>query len=250
MTTKSAKAPTEIALPSGGGDAGLRMIETAISNKADPAVLERLVALKERLDKSKAEEEFGRAIAAFQAKCPKVEKTRMAQIEGRSGGKWGYKYASYEDVDAVVRPIMSEFGISASFTTSPDGSGIKTSCRIRVGTHYEDHNMTVPIPQGVMNDVQKFGAAVSYAKRYVLCAALNIVVGDEDDDAASAVETIHPDQIEVINDLIEKAAPRWNATASQTLKRFLAWAGVESLDRLPVNKFAEAQRMLSNGGGR
>jgi hypothetical protein len=34
-----------------------------------------------------------------------------------------------------------------------------------------------------VNETQKFGAALSYAKRYALQGALNIVVTDEDTDA-------------------------------------------------------------------
>jgi hypothetical protein len=120
-------------------------------------------------------------------------------------------------------------------------------CCIRVGAHYQDHHFTTPVPADLkVNDTQKMGAALSYAKRYVLCAALNIVVTDEDNDAASLMDLIGDPEIEQLNTLIYEK--------NVDLRRFLDWAGVESLDKMPRAKFDKALDMLkrkkSNGGGK
>jgi hypothetical protein len=90
---------------------------------------------------------------------------------------------------------------------------------------------------------QKWGAALSYAKRYALCAALNIVVTDEDNEDQLGT-TIDADQLTEIELLIRDV--------NADVPKFLAWAGVKTLAELPAAKYAEAARMLRSkkGGGR
>jgi len=48
------------------------------------------------------------------------------------------------------------------------------------------------------NTCQSFGSAVTYMRRYSLCAMLNISADDDDGSAASAPATIGPQQIEAV----------------------------------------------------
>ena len=151
----------------------------------DVAKMQQLMELKRDWDRDRAAEVFASALTSFQAKCPVIGKYRTAKIVSKTGGSYEYKFAGYEDVMKQVKPLLDENKIAVSFSTSATDKGIVATCTLRVGTHSEKCTLEVPIPAMNVNDTQKYGAALSYAKRYCLCAALNIVVGDEDDDGST-----------------------------------------------------------------
>ena len=202
----------------------LALLEKAISSGMDPDKLGKLMDLCDRWKAGQAAERFAAAVAAFQAECPTVQKTRTSGGEG----KFSYKFADLSDVMKVAAPILARHGIMVSFGTKPANNGlaVEVTCRVRVGTHVEETVIEVPIPDMRVSDAQKYGAAISYAKRYGVCAALNIVIADEDNDAAS-LDTIGEKEISQIERLlVEKKRDR---------KKFLDWAGVaEVADILTV----------------
>lgn len=178
------------------------LLDAAISKGIDPAQLGKLIDLQERWDKARAAEKFAEAITGFQRECPVVLKQRTAKITGRGGGNYSYNFADYSDVMAAAGPAMSRNGIVVTYTTALRDSLLGVTCRVRVGTHVEETHLDLPIPQMSVNDAQKFGAAVSYGKRYVLCAALNIVVSDGLDDDAHALDRITREQADEIRRLL------------------------------------------------
>lgn len=224
----------------------MAMLAKMVENGVDPDRLGKMLDFVERLHARQAQERFATALAAFQAECPAVFKHRQA---GKEGTKFGtYQFASYDDVMEAAGPVLARHQIAVSFDTAhTEGEQgmptLRVVVRLRVGSHFEDRTFTTPVPteMGVTN-TQKFGAALKYAMRYALCAALNIVTTDQDTDAANVYATLSGDQIEQLNDLIEKK--------QANLKRFLAWAAektkkkIEDLGDLPQSVFAEAMSML------
>jgi len=197
----------------------------------DIAKMQQLMELKREWDKDRAAEAYSAAITEFQRRCPQIHKCRKP-VSGPS-----YTYASYDDVMVVVSPILAECGIAVTFSTDCADKAIKTTCRLRVGTHYEDHVFTIPVPEMRVNETQKYGAALSYAKRYALQSALNIVVTDEDTDAGNlGAKTITGPQVDELSAEIDKrqADP----------VRFLAAFGIEALCDMPANRFSEAMTQL------
>lgn len=221
--TQLAKQPTE----------PMVVIQEAIKNGADISTLERLFALQERHEQNEAARAFAAAISAFQAEVPIVLKSRTAKIDD----KWSYQFASYDDIMRQVSPLLAKHEIVVTFSTDQIPQvGIKTTCRVRVGTHFEDHTLTVPIPQMKVNATQQFGAALAYAKRYALCAALNIVVSDEDDDAARLLDNVDEEEVAAMRQLIvEKQVDE---------VRFLKWAEADALEQIPKAMFPKAMDML------
>lgn len=206
MTENTQLVPTAPAEP-------LALIEQAIAKGYDPAHLGQLMDLQERWERNRAAERFAAAISAFQAAVPVVLKERVAKIND----DWSYNFAGYDDIMRQIAPLLAKYQIVITFSSDQIPQvGIKTTCRVRVGVHFEDHTLTVPIPQMKVNDTQKFGAALSYAKRYALCAALNIVVSNEDDDAAKQLDNVDEEEVAALRDLIE--------TKQVDLPRFLSWA--------------------------
>jgi hypothetical protein len=218
----------------------LVLVQAAIDKGCDPDKLGKLMDLAERWQANQAAAAFGDAIASFQAECPTVFKRRATQQTDRFEG---YNYASYDDVMREAGPLLAKNNIAVTFSMeNVPQVGITVTCKVRVGIHAEDTTLTIPIPAMKVNDTQKFGAAMSYAKRYALCAALNIVVTDEDNDAAG-MDTVSKDQIDQMSKIIKDKGVNF--------KRFCEWAGeaakrpVTNLEEMPVAIFAKAMDMLN-----
>ncbi len=207
-------------------------LERAIDRGVTPEVLEKLTTLVERWQANLDKRVFASAVTGFQSECPTVFKGRSAKF----GDKAAYSFASYDDIHRIIRPLLSKFGIAITFSMDPAEKGMKVVCRVRVGAHCEETTLTMPIPEMKVNDTQKFGAAVSYLKRYALCAALNVVVTDEDDDAARQFDVVDSTDVETLNILIEEKGV--------DLARFLKYAGVERLDLIPKSDMPKLTDML------
>src|SRR5437764_477003 len=66
------------------------LISQAINKGIGVEALERLLAMRRELKQERAKEEYDRAMAAFQADCPTIVKTKEVKT---SGGQVAYRYA-------------------------------------------------------------------------------------------------------------------------------------------------------------
>ncbi|MBW4617519.1 MAG: ERF family protein [Desmonostoc vinosum HA7617-LM4] len=94
-----------------------------------------------------------------------------------------HKYATLDAVLDAVTPALGKYGLAVIQTTSI------TEAKTVLQTHLyhesgESIASTYPLPE--ISDSQKFGAALTYARRYAVCAILS-VTADEDDDAQNTV---------------------------------------------------------------
>lgn len=196
----------------------------------DPDRAKGFLDIYERLQATEAAEEFGHAMAVFQSKCPPIFKSRSIDL----GGGKGPTYAGLDDIMEVIKPILAECELSLSFSASVTDAGqMKVICSVRRGRHVEHSEITLAVPSQMrVNDTQKMGAALSYAKRYALCAALNIIVTDEDNDAAKLTETITEQQLATINEWIE--------STNTELKKFLHWLDIKSLADMTAAQYENA----------
>lgn len=200
------------------------------SSDIDPDRMKGLLDVYERMQANQAAEDFGNAIAAFQAKCPQIKKERSIDL----GGGKGPQYASLDDIMRVITPLLAEAGLGVSYSASlTDNGSMRVLCNVRKGRHVETTEITLAVPSQMrVNDTQRMGAALSYAKRYALCAALNIIVTDEDSDANGLAQTITEEQIATLKELIE--------STDTDIKRFLKWLAVERLADIPAAQYLTA----------
>ena len=156
----------------------------AVESGADISALERLIALREKIQAEEAQRAYFAALSQFQAKCPPIPKRR--EVRDRSGGV-RYRYANLEDIVSTIAPHLEQCGLSFTIKTEMNPEGLKAICEIHhVMGHKEVSTFWVPIDEdSYMNDAQKAGSANSYAKRYALMNALGILTADDDDDAAA-----------------------------------------------------------------
>jgi len=93
-----------------------------------------------------------------------------------------HKYATLDAVLDAVTPGLGKHGLVIIQTTELcEGKTV-----LRTHLYHESGESiisTYPLPE--ISDSQKFGAALTYARRYAVCAILS-VTADEDDDAESA----------------------------------------------------------------
>lgn len=126
---------------------------------------------------------WAEAFAAAQAQLPEIPKTKTAKIPTKSGGEYSYTYADLADVLAACRPILNQHGLSVAQSVTGTRDDVAVTTRIfHVEGHFEEFGPTV-LPAGA--DSRGVGSAITYARRYGLCAALGIVP-DEDDDGRAA----------------------------------------------------------------
>lgn len=215
------------------------LIERAMASGHDPG---KLYELAQQWRRDMAAEQFATQLAKFQAACPQIRKTRQIDL----GGGKGPLYASLDDIMHQIKPLLSEHGLAVTYSAGiTDGGQLTAKCRIHHGTHVEESEITLPVPSQMrVNDTQKMGAALSYAKRYALCAALNIVVSDEDRDGEGLCQTINEEQLATIED--------WMGSVGIRPAPFLKWLGIERMSELPMKEYdkviAELKRKAREKG--
>jgi hypothetical protein len=204
------------------------ILRYAIDRNANVDVIERMMAVRDKLKAEVAREAFDRALNNFQAECPPISKSRGVSD---NSGKEAYRYAPIEDVEAVIRPIEQKFGFSHKFPKMVLGTGVVTAfCEIRhEGGHSESAEVTYRIGTRtkMMSDTQVDAATETFAKRRALCNGYGLVLVGEDKDGQgarpkphgpSALETDTPDLKPLAQELwtllksIRGSAPNWNAS--------------------------------------
>jgi ERF superfamily len=156
------------------------------------AALDKLTGLMERFEAKRNERFFNEAFVALQREMPKVQANRPVMNSEKSGGGLRYKFAPYEDIMAQVQPFLMKHGFTVSYSQRYDGPRIIVKCVLRHAKgHHVENECAVRIGKGPpgATETQGDGAASTYAKRFALCDALNIVIGKDtdggqDDDAS------------------------------------------------------------------
>lgn len=170
--------------------AGLvRMIEAVCLNpEMDVEKLERMLDMQERVLDRQAEQSFQIAMADMQAELPAIERNGEISIRGTVQSR----FAKFEDINKAVLPVLQKYGFSITFETNQATGYVSV---IGVLRHKDGHKMStmlqIPLDtSGSKNAVQAVGSSVSYGKRYVMSALLNITTTDDDDDGQGAVPAV------------------------------------------------------------
>lgn len=173
MTTELAKQESS---------AMLSVIERVATNPdADIAKLEKMLDMQERILTRNAMVAFNAAMAEMQSDIPVIAKSGAIVVNGQERSK----YARFDDIMKVIKPVLQQHGFAVSFRTESGEGMVKvTGILMHREGHREETSMSLPLDNsGSKNTVQAIGSSTAYGKRYVLCALLNIATGDEDDDA-------------------------------------------------------------------
>lgn len=126
-------------------------------------------------------ETLAAALAAVQAELPPIDKARTAKVEMKGGGSYSYTYADLASISEAVLPLLARHGLA--FLCRPaltdQGFGLWYSL-LHVSGEREDG--FYPLPSN--GTPQAVGSAITYARRYVLCAVTGVAPEDDDGQAA------------------------------------------------------------------
>lgn len=122
------------------------------------------------------------ALVTLQARLPRVAKTADAQYG---------KYADLTMVSEALLPLLASVGLS--FTARPTLSGESKFVLLYSLMHSSGDELSGEYPLPSSGSPQQIGSAITYARRYSLCAVTGLAPGGDDDDG-QAGEQGHVEQ--------------------------------------------------------
>ena len=150
--------------------------------------------MRRELQAEWAKRRFDEAMAAFQADCPIIEKTKKVDFTSkRTGTRTFYSYAPLEGIIKQVKGLLAKHGFSYTIDTQNTETRIVSVIKVRhVDGHTETTRFEVPIDKdSYMNAQQQYGSASTFSKRYAFCNAFGILTGDEDNDTNTIAPEDH-----------------------------------------------------------
>lgn len=212
------------------------MIRQAITSRGSLDDLAKLLELQEKWESNEAKKAYHRAMAAFKANPPKINKDKHVKFS-TSKGNMEYNHASLANVTEKINSALSKVGLSASWMTKQNGV-ILVTCKI---THLQGHSEETTLganadDSGSKNSIQAIGSTITYLERYTLLALTGLATQDTDDDGKGAVEYIDKQQIKQILDAILKLG------IDKDL--FLSYMEIEKLEEMPKADYKKAMAAI------
>lgn len=124
------------------------------------------------------------ALAALQAELPVIPKSERADVATKQGS-YSYTYAGLASITEKLLPLLSRHGLS--FIAKPVFSGerfVLAYSLLHTSGDREDGEYPLP----TTGTPQAIGSAITYGRRYCLCAVTGVAPEDDDDGAAAEVE--------------------------------------------------------------
>lgn len=231
------------------------LMELAIQRGPDGIdALERLVALQERAEEKAARRAFFAALARFQRERPAITKNRT--VHNKQGRKM-YGYAELDHIVRTIQPTLIECGLSFTHDGEVQESGaVRTTCTV---SHEDGHSESatfeclppdrtaIPLAPG-----QKTQHAQTTGRRCSLIMALGLTDCDEDVNdnmPGGGVDPVTPDQAMELEaraaDIGQALAESKGRAPDEVAKRLLNWAGCDTFDTFPSDKYEDALKMLA-----
>lgn len=228
----------------------MSLIAEAVANKVDIDTLNKLLDFKLRLDSIAQQSAYAKAMAECEKEMPSVAKDR----QNTHTKSW---YATLDSINEKIKPIYAKHGFSLSFCESPSDQpntiNVTATLRHRDG-HSEQFSGSFPVDGGGMKgganktDIQAKGSTLTYARRYLTLMIFNIAIEGEDTDGnkPKQTETLTPEQVATITELIERCAQAGKPVLMPT---FLEWFGVAkdgSISQIPRINYSNAVKSLND----
>lgn len=251
-------APTNLPVPAGPEPTNMLAViaRAAADPRTDTAKMQALLDMQKGIMAEEARLAFISAKLLLNDKLPTINKDGKIEFKDKGQGKATLKFASFENINEIIKPLLKEFGFDLWFSSEPGVAGM-----INVVGHME-HRLgffritTFPMPHdasGGKSGAQGWASAFSFGKRVTTIGLLNIqtkALEDRDRDgnqgnfkpargggmaeAPPEIETIDNEQHFKIRELIE-----WCGVPMAT---FLDHYGIKKLSDLPVNLFGAAEK--------
>lgn len=192
QANQALSGPEQPPIPVSESAAIFQIIERAAR---DPSVdidkMQRLMDMQEKMQASRARTAYAEDFAAMQPHLPIIPE--------HGKGHNNASYALWEDVNELIKPVLSQFGFGLSFKVKDAQGGVEITavCTHREG-HSDETSKTFPVDtSGNKNAIQAQGSTISYGKRYTATALLNLTSRLEKDDdgkngGGKAIDPVQP----------------------------------------------------------
>lgn len=127
--------------------------------------------------------ELTKALVDLQANLPAIEKSQTAKVQTQKGRDYEYQYANLTAISEAILPLLSKHGLA--FIAKPafrDGAFVLAYSLLHISGEREDGEYPLP----TTGTPQAIGSAITYGRRYCLCAVTGIAPDTMDDDGAAA----------------------------------------------------------------
>ncbi len=117
------------------------------------------------------------ALAQLQTQLPKIGKAKTANT-----GTYSYAFADLAAVSAQIMPLLGKLGMSFTARPTYNDAGVFVLAYRLWHSSGEMLEGEYPLPTGTPQTV---GSAITYGRRYSLCAITGVAPEDDDDGAAA-----------------------------------------------------------------
>ena len=223
------QASTEVAQPISSNDI-LNQIVALAQDPDKAGAIKDMADLAMTMQDREAERRFRMAKHDAVMEMPTITKTGAITVNNTVRSR----YSKFEDIDRIVRPILSKHRLIITFNVNHEGQMVT----VQPILSYADGEMAYEEKGGEMvlavdttgskNATQGAGSAASYGKRHSMKAMLNIIEDGEDNDGQTKVE-LSEEQKLLINNAREQAKggtddyAKWFEGLPQDQKGFLAY---------------------------
>jgi hypothetical protein len=169
---------------------------------------------------------------------PKIQKDKVAKIEGRSN--FSYNYADLADVIAAIDPILHKHGlIQRQPLVFIDGNQFIETIIFHTSGECSSNLMILSVDP----DPRRTGGLISYYRRYALCAALGITA-DDDTDAAPISQDKQPMKASAY---VPPKVPS-NMTVEQAAQFIMPFGKTKgaALSKLSIDEISSALNWVTN----
>lgn len=226
------------------------MIERVVLDpNASIEKLERMLAMKERLEDRALEERKREQQLAYHAAFSECQKEMKVVVKNKENKQTNSQYADLAALSEAVDPVIHKHGFSVSF--QPAGTNAQGEQMIKweiahSGGHIKSDTASLPSDKtgakGVVNktDLHAFGSTATYGRRYLKLMLFDIATRDNDGNTAGKAP-ISAEQVAELDALLGTL----EATEADR-SAFCEWLKVETLADIPAAKFMIARKTLDD----
>ena len=217
------------------------LVQMAMQKNYDPEFIKQMMDLQERNDARVAKQAYHKAMAKFKANPPEIWRDMQVKYEqGTKTTEWSH--ADLATAGKAIDIALGKHGLNSTWRLLPiENNKTRVTCIIahELGHSEETFLEAGPDKTGSKNDIQAIGSTVFYLERYTLFALTGLAPARMDDDGKSTsgpVEYINDQQYGSIIDMINEA--------DADEGKFLEYLKIESIEKMPLNKFNMAVKAL------
>lgn len=232
------KEPLDVARPLHSVADMLKAVVDKGITQENVGALEKLCDLYERMEAKNAEKEFATAFVQLQRDIPTIMGGRPIPDKN---GNVKFRYANFEDIDSIVRPICLRHGFTYAFKESGIENGRITVTMLlqHSGGHCREIPYSVRVgggPPGA-SESQADVSGHSYAQRGALESGLALRIVGAREDAKMEGGPITADQAFELERRVKET--------NSDVGAFLKYAGATKFSEIAESKFDMLDQLLT-----